>query len=195
MIGRPRQFDETEALEKAMEVFWDRGYEAAGMTELLETMQISRQSCYNTFGEKRDLFLKAIRHYGNTAMSEACDALLKPGSPLSNVRKFLEQSANCACKSGARGCMVVNSIVEFGGSDREVKKILRKMVTQIEAAIEKALQKAKDLGEIGRTADPESLAKFVAHVAFGFSALGKIKMCKNSSAAIVKYACNILDAS
>lgn len=195
MVGRPRQFNETEALERAMEVFWQRGYEAAGMSELLEAMQISRQSCYNTFGEKRELFLKAIQHYGDTALAKVCEQMSKSGSPLANVRGFLEQSAQHACKSKSRGCMVVNSIVEFGGTDPAVAKTLRKMVSRIENAIEMALTAAQDCGEIGQNADPESLAKFVTHVAFGFSALGKIKMCKDSSNAIVSYALNLLESS
>jgi TetR/AcrR family transcriptional repressor of nem operon len=195
VIGRPRQFDEIETLERAMQVFWDRGYEAAGMSELLQAMQISRQSCYNTFGEKRELFLRAMKHYGDTALTSVCAQMSKPGSPLGNVRGFLEGNASCACKPGARGCMVVNSIVEFGADDPEVSKILRRMVTRLEGAIEKALVAAKEIGEISDSADPKQLSKFVTHVAFGFAALGKIKMCKESSSSIVDVALNALDAA
>lgn len=196
MVGRPRQFNETEALESAMEVFWRRGYEAAGMSELLEAMQISRQSCYNTFGEKRELFLKAIQHYGTTTMAAVCDKMATSGSsPLANVRGFLEQNANCACETGSRGCLVVNAIVEFGDTDATVAKILRGMLSRIESTLEQALQRAQDIGEISSAADPASLAKFVTHVGFGFSALGKIKLCKDSSAAIVDYAMSVIEAA
>ncbi len=73
--GRPREFDETKVLERAMQLFWLRGYGRLGVAELLKHMGISRQSLYDTFGNKRGLFLRAIEHYRATQLSRALGLL------------------------------------------------------------------------------------------------------------------------
>ena len=131
MTGRPRTFDEAEALTRAMQVFWKHGYERASLTQLLKSMQISRQSCYNVFGDKRALFLRAIRQYTDQALETVRCELRQGPSPLENVQHWLWKAADQACKASS-GCLVVNTIVEFGNRDRAVQRALSRLVSQVE---------------------------------------------------------------
>ena len=89
MIGRPREFKEQEALSQAMEVFWHKGYEGTSVQDLLEGMGINRGSMYDTFGDKRTLFLKAVEYYRSHVVSRLVAKLAVPGSPLGNIRRTL----------------------------------------------------------------------------------------------------------
>ena len=194
MAGRPRQFDEDAALDQAMKVFWCRGYESAGLRELLDAMGISRQSCYNVFGDKHQLFLRTLNRYGDTVIGPFCQRLCESKSPLDAIRQQLEKQSRNACKKGQRGCLILNSIVEFGDIDESVTRLLRHQLERLENAYEKTLQRAQEQGELSPKADPKSLARYLIHVSLGFSALGKIKMSKESSADVVSLALKTIEA-
>jgi TetR/AcrR family transcriptional repressor of nem operon len=93
MAGRKLEFNREQALEKAMELFWAKGYNAVGLRELLQQMGIQRQSLYNTFGCKHTLFLEAVQHYGQTVVCRIKGQLNQPGSPLENLRCVLQKIA------------------------------------------------------------------------------------------------------
>ena len=112
--GRPKSFDEQVALEGAMEVFWQHGYEGAALPQLLEQMGISRQSLYDTFGSKRELFLRTIEHYRGTQLARALALLEREGSPIENIRALLAFFEELALDSRCRGCLVANALVEVG---------------------------------------------------------------------------------
>ena len=101
--GRPKAFDETEVIERAMDVFWLKGYEATGLTELLECMGISRQSLYDTFGNKRGLFLRVIDHYRSTQLSLALGLLEREGSRIDNVKAVVHFFEELALDARCRG--------------------------------------------------------------------------------------------
>ena len=88
--GPQKQFDRDEVLERATQLFWERGYEATGMTHLLEHVGIGRQSLYDTFGGKRALFLECLSHYFRGRMGPVMAQLRGPGSPLDNMRQVFK---------------------------------------------------------------------------------------------------------
>ena len=91
-LGRPKEFDRKEALESAMEVFWAKGFEGTSVCDLLDGMGINRGSMYDTFGDKRALFLAAIDHYRQEVAGQLVEGLFAPGSPLENIRKILGEN-------------------------------------------------------------------------------------------------------
>ncbi|PSB60962.1 TetR/AcrR family transcriptional regulator, partial [filamentous cyanobacterium CCP1] len=111
--GPEKQFDPEVALAKAMEVFWARGYEAASLAELLEHMGIGKKSLYDTFGNKRLLFLKALDHYAQTEVKSIRDKLLAPGSPLENLEQVLKHLQQRHSLPGSQGCMLGTNIADF----------------------------------------------------------------------------------
>ena len=119
-MGRPKAFSERDALEKALDIFWQRGYRGVGLTELLDGMGIARQSLYDTFGNKRQLFIKTIEHYRNTRLAGALALLERDGSPTQNVKALMRFFEQLALDKRARGCLVANSLVEMGPHDPEI---------------------------------------------------------------------------
>ena len=180
MAGRPKEFDRDEALASAMDVFWRRGYEAASVSELLSAMGISRQSLYDTFGDKRRVFLAAIEHYATNNVGRVCGALEAEGSPLGNVRGLLRAVARDAMEGGPdgrrRGCFVVNTAVEFGADDPDVARVVRRCVDDIHTAFRRTFERAKAAGELPSTADATRLTHAVTHAMNGFAVFSRLGM-------------------
>ena len=120
MIGRPKEFDEADVLQQAMEVFWAHGYEATSVQDLLDAMGINRASMYDTFGDKHALFMAAFEHYGRTVTRGVEEVLDGPGSPLANIRKVLTRMAGDVVGGRSRGCLACNTAVELAPHDSEV---------------------------------------------------------------------------
>ena len=99
--GRHKTFNESEVLERAMQLFWLRGYNGVALAELAEAMRISRWSLHNTFGNKRSLFMRSIEHYRATQLSEALALLEREDSPLDNVRGVLGFFRDLALDAGS----------------------------------------------------------------------------------------------
>src|SRR5688572_8958498 len=92
--GPAKSFDPQIALERARDLFWRRGYAATGITELEVALGIGRKSLYDTFGSKRELFLRALEHYADTVIKRICDGLEDPrAAPLVNLERVLEKLA------------------------------------------------------------------------------------------------------
>lgn len=118
--GRPKGFDDAQALDAAIAVFWDKGYEAASVGDLLQAAGISRSSFYEAFGSKRDLLLAAIRHYCTVNRAKAADIIEDADTPRKAIRETLAFVAN---GGGEKGCLLVNCITELAPHDDEVRSI------------------------------------------------------------------------
>src|SRR5262245_49735022 len=115
-MGRPKGFSESDALEKALDLFWQRGYHRVNLPDLLTGMGIARQSLYDACGAKRRLFIKTIEPYRNTRLAGALALLERPGSPTQNVKDLVRFFEQLALDKRARGCLVANSLIEVGPS-------------------------------------------------------------------------------
>lgn len=172
-MGRPREFDREKALEQAMDLFWTNGYEATGMSALCAQMALGRQSVYNTFGDKESLFAEALTHYGRTMLRPMIDLLDSPGSGLANVETVLAMwNERAQCHS--EGCLMANSIAEFGMKEPKISKALAGMLAEMEAAFYRALKRAEEDGELPTGRDPRALARLLTTVGQGLSAIGKV---------------------
>ena len=159
MTGRPREFERDEALDKAMELFWSQGYEATGVAELCDQMGVGRQSLYNTFGDKESLFKEALRRYQSARMRPMVEALRGTGSGLDNVFKVLDSWLEASSDAVNRGCLMANSIAEFGMREPRISAELGAMLGEIEEAFTYALERAREDGELPPGRDPRMLAR------------------------------------
>src|SRR5579883_921296 len=106
--GRPRNFDEAKALEKATHVYWSKGYDGVAIDDLIAGMGVGRQSLYSVFGDKRTLFLRVLRTYAERKGAGAAKALFSPPALRDAIAGFLRQAVEVATKEGSvRGCLMV----------------------------------------------------------------------------------------
>jgi TetR/AcrR family transcriptional repressor of nem operon len=174
--GRPKEFDTPEVLQRAMELFWRQGYAAASLPELLRAMGISRQSLYDTFGSKRDLYVGAIKHYRATQLSQALALLEREGSPVENVRSVVGFFEDLAADTRCRGCFVANALVEMGPHDAEIAMLLRETLETLRRGIERALYAAKASGELPRSKSPQRLSRALTNAMVGLAVTGKLEL-------------------
>src|SRR5712675_2228670 len=124
-MARPKEFDQERALHRAISVFSQQGFAATSTDELMRGMDVGRQSMYDTFGDKRALFLKALEMYVMESVQSINVELEKPGPALAAVRDALVTFAERDDLSSAEGCMGLNAISEFGQRDASVTRISR----------------------------------------------------------------------
>jgi len=160
-MGRPKEFERDIALDGAIVVFCDHGYEGTSTDALLDRMGISRQSLYDTFGDKRRLYLEALQRYVEDSVANQIATLNAPSSPLRGIEAVLLAMASKATVAGATGCLGIGATCEFGQSDAEVSGLLGRSGKRLSAALERRLAEARTKGEIGKEIDPRAAAQFV----------------------------------
>ena len=145
--GRPRSFDEAEALEKATQVFWSKGYDGVTIDDLVDGMGVGRPSLYAVFGDKRAIFLRVLEAYAKRKGASAAKALLSPQTIRESLAGFLRFAVESATEKGsARGCLVV--CVAPLVDDAEVRRFLQNTVTGGAALVEGRFRDAITAGEI-----------------------------------------------
>ena len=174
MAGRPRQFDRDEALDKAVILFWEQGFEATGIAQISETLGIGRQSLYGTFGDKRTLFLEALRRYADENIGWIRATVGGPGKAVNNLHDVLDTWAQRASDCSYCGCFLTNSMSELGVRDPEMTELLSRNLGRMTAAFETGLEQAKREGDISPDTDTHALAKALVNTAQGLSSAGKV---------------------
>lgn len=119
-MSRPRQFDETEAIEGAMIIFWKRGYAGTNIPDLLVAMSLTRGSVYNAFEDKRSVNLRALDHYVHTRMARALNQMVDPTTGTARERLlsfFLRTEYHSAKPARKVGCFLCNALVELAPFD------------------------------------------------------------------------------
>ena len=124
-MARTKEFDREKALHRAISAFSQRGFAATSTEELMRAMGVGRQSMYDTFGDKRALFLKALEVYVSENVRAINLELRAPGSPLAAIRSALVHFSERKDLSSTDGCMGINAICEFGMRDEDVTRITR----------------------------------------------------------------------
>jgi AcrR family transcriptional regulator len=167
--GRPRTFDVGEALDRALQVFWDKGYEGASLTDLTRAMGISRPSLYAAFGDKQSLFRKVLDRYAEGPAAYVSEALKEP-----TARAVVARLLNGAvCTSTAprqpQGCLTVHGALVSGKDADAIREELSLRRAAGEAAIRKRLQRARREGDLPSDADPADLARYITTVMHGMA--------------------------
>ncbi|MGV9778191.1 TetR/AcrR family transcriptional regulator [Streptosporangium sp. NPDC003464] len=161
-MARTKEFDPDTALQAALELFWERGYEATSMADLVGHLGIGRASLYATFGGKHDLYLKALRRYLETREPSPVEMLSQPGAALPAVRRLVEFYAEDSIRDQRRrGCMIANAAGELLPGDDAVARFVDANWTSLETALTSALIRAQAQGELAADRDPRALARFL----------------------------------
>ena len=168
-LGRPRAFDAEAALEKAMVVFWKQGYEGASLADLTKAMGISRKSMYAAFGNKAELFRKALQRY-----SEGPGAYIVQALQASTAREVAEDILAGAVRANTQpgcptGCLGVQGALAVGETGRVARDTLAEWRAQAQAQLRHRFQRAVDEGDLPADADPELIARYVMTIANGMT--------------------------
>jgi AcrR family transcriptional regulator len=170
--GRPRAFDADVALERAMHVFWAKGYEGAALSDLTRAMRINRPSLYAAFGNKEELFRKVLDPYANGPIAYFAKALAA-AKAREVIEKILLGAANMASDPRLpAGCLLVQGALACGDSAGSVQKETAARRAASEIALRRRLQRAKREGDLPRNADPAELARYVMTVLQGMAVQG-----------------------
>ncbi|WP_448951594.1 TetR/AcrR family transcriptional regulator [Labrys neptuniae] len=187
-MARPKEFDRDEALKRATAVFWAKGFEAASTDNLLAAMKIGRQSLYDTFGDKRRLYLEALARYQAINLANQLALLEAEASPLAGIRRMLLAAAEADPALRALGCMNVGATVEFGRNDEEIAAMLAENEAELDAALERILRRAKAEGEIATATDVKGAVRFIQATWRGLKVSGKAGADTQSLRQIVDFA-------
>jgi len=174
VVARTKEFDPEAALRAALELFWERGYAATSMADLVERTGVARASIYATFGGKRELYLKALDRYGELTDPGLLAGLSQPGPVLPAVRALVERYAReAAGDGGRRGCFVVNTAVELAPRDPLAARRVQANWDFLETALTSALMRAQAQGELAEGSDPRALGRFLLVLMQGLRVMGK----------------------
>ncbi|MFJ7126679.1 TetR/AcrR family transcriptional regulator [Streptomyces sp. NPDC098101] len=174
-MARTKEFDPDAALRAALELFWARGYEATTMADLVEHLGVGRASIYATFGNKHELYLKALDRYAESQDPRLVEELSAPGPALPAVRALVRRFAAEAATEGERlnGCFVTNSAAELGPHDTAVARRVELNWEQLETLLHAALVRARAGGELPAGRDPRALARMLLVLLQGVRVVGK----------------------
>jgi AcrR family transcriptional regulator len=166
-IGRPRTFDPDEALDRALQVFWRQGYEGASLSDLTEAMGISRTSMYAAFGNKEDLFRKALERYASGPASYTERALEQPTARA--VAQYLLEGAilTTTARGGPAGCLSVQGALATGAPGQGAREALITWRRKGENALRERFARARAEGDLPPDADPATLARYVVTLVYG----------------------------
>lgn len=170
---RPKEFDPDEIADAAMLVFWQRGYAAASIQDLVDGTGLSRSSLYNAFDSKHGLYTWSLKRYH--ALTHADVALLARAAPAKVlVRQLLMAIVDSELDATERrGCLAANAALEMAGQDPVVAQIVAQNFKRIEDALEQVLRRGQEEGDINPQKNPRALASFVLCSVQGLRVLGK----------------------
>ncbi len=194
-MGRPREFDIDQALDAAIDVFWEHGYDAT-CNDLLGAMGIQKGSLYKAFGNKHSLFMAALDRYLTVSLSRIQEIFNDAPSPRAGLENWLEHGVLDLCARGLRrGCFGINSAVELGIHDEEVAQRFRRHIRDLKALLGRAIAEGQELGEFRKDIAPRAAAEFVFVVLAGLFTASKGGMTHAEGQRVVALAASALEAS
>jgi TetR/AcrR family transcriptional repressor of nem operon len=173
-MARTKDFDESEVLAKAVNLFWLKGYNATSMQDLVDTLGISRSSLYDTYGDKHSLFIKALESYQCTNMGKFVEIIEGDRPAKEAIKHLLQFVVDSLLKDKSqKGCFLVNAEVEVALHDKEVSEMIQQNDQNIEDAFFRVIEKGQQSGEFANTQSARALARFVFNTVKGIQVTAK----------------------
>lgn len=155
-----KSFDENAAIDRAIRIFWSKGYEATSISDLTEAMGITRGSLYNAYGSKKGLFKQALCKYDRDNRQTTLEQLGALDDPVSAIAKLFDSliTAN-TCKTRVKGCLMINTMMERPNHDVEIQAIVDAAIIDFEAFLERTVGLGQARGQIQSSTVPKEAAK------------------------------------
>ena len=174
-MARPREFDEAEALDRAMVVFWKKGYRNTSLDDLLEAMGIQRGSFYNTFGSKRETYLRTIDRYtefmfNGGPFTQAAHMEPGLGALAAMCDSYIDSVTGDA---EPRGCFCAHVSKEHRGNDPAIQQVIAKGIEQMRGLVKRSIEAAKRDGDLPEEVSAEGMATLFMSVAWGIHVMAE----------------------
>jgi TetR/AcrR family transcriptional repressor of nem operon len=194
-MARPREFDEETVLDAAMRCFWDRGYQATSVRDLVDKTGITGASLYNAFGDKRALYRKALDRYVDDSIADRlrrCAEL----APREAIGTFLAEILKRSLADREhKGCLLVNAAVEVAPHDPEFQEAIAEVLIRIERFFLKCVKAGQTDGTISRSLPAEQLARHLLGVLMGIRVLARVRPERALMEGIASAALTLLEPS
>ena len=174
VMARAKEFDEQQALSAAVELFWRKGYEGTSVQDLVDATGVNRASLYATFGDKQQLFRKALAQFGDRNVKSLRELAATAGGGLHRIRAVFRLVAEQTL-SDHRGCMVANAVTELSAREPWMAEIGESSREQIERIFLACLKEASAAGEIQPGKSNRATARFLTNSLFGLRVMAKMK--------------------
>jgi TetR/AcrR family transcriptional regulator, transcriptional repressor for nem operon len=174
-MARPREFDETAALDAAVECFWRRGYEATSLRDLTTSTGLTAPSLYNAFGDKRELFSRALQHYLDCKTRDRLRRLEQSFAPKALDQFFAEIIEHSLGDRDRKGCFLVNSALEVAPHDAECGALVAEQFAEIEAFFKRSILTAQANKTVSTNVDASEMARLLLGVLLGIRVLARSK--------------------
>ena len=172
-MPRPKEFDRDAVLDRAMELFWRKGYEATSIGDLVEHLEIGRQSLYDTFGDKHALYVAALDRYREQFGAAVSDAFAADGPIKTVLRGVMRAVADRAAQRPSQSCMLLCAVAERGPDDPDVRRRFCSNTGALERALAERLARARDDGELDSDHDDKALSRYLASAVYGLQLLAR----------------------
>lgn len=160
-MARPKAFDRDVALRRAMQVFWQQGYEATSTEDLVCGMGIGRQSMYDTFGDKHSIYLEALKLYRDEQGSQLHALLRDAESPRGAIEALFRSLCSEPPSARSQGCMLVNATTECAAADADVLGLVDENRARCEKVFEQTVRRAQSQGEVPPGLDARAAGRFL----------------------------------
>ncbi|MGI9452446.1 MAG: TetR/AcrR family transcriptional regulator [Geminicoccaceae bacterium] len=161
-MARPREFDPQEALQKAVQMFWEKGYNATSVDEVVRRTGVAKYGIYGTFGTKHELFMKVLEQYAGDRHKDIQRPLRQPDAALPEIRAFFKAVPKLITdKAYPGGCLVANTGVELGQQDPEISGFVKAFFRDTTSVMKGCLERAVERGELDEKTDVSTLATYL----------------------------------
>jgi TetR/AcrR family transcriptional repressor of nem operon len=194
-MARSKEFDEEHALASATDLFWRQGYENTSLEALMHVMGIAKQSLYDTFGDKRALYLKAMAFYRKQTNSSLRELLASAPTVKEGFTRILLGLVAESREQHARGCLLLSANMERAVDDEEIATFLTDNQAEVESIFADTLRRGKRNGELGDEQDAGALAKFFVVTLQGMRAMARLRSDRRALRQVARIALAVFDRS
>lgn len=168
-MPRDKEFDPKDALNCAMMLFWEKGYQETSYNDLVQATGVNRYGLYSAFGDKYQLFLKAMDHYSETQIQFQLSPMETPAASIPEIRRFFDLLIrNLESPQERFGCLIGNSAVEIPEPGEALLNRINAHFKRMHTAFRNALQHARQRGELKTDIDPDAYADYLIGIAMGY---------------------------
>jgi AcrR family transcriptional regulator len=192
-MARPREFDVDQALDRATEVFWARGYEATSVQDLVDALGVNRASLYSTFGDKARLFEAVLERYGQQVNGAVFQALAPPAAGAEAVQAWLKALIAAATQPGTpRGCLMVNTLT---GCSTAPSALHERVIAAVRASTDRLQDALTRDPQLAARENVRTLARFFAAEGHGLAVLARAGVRRQELEMAAEVALRVLEPS